>query len=268
MLLKRLAILLGIFAVAFSTCAQQTSIPPSPTAPVRDPQAIAVVQSAIAAMGGIGVASGIQDLTVQGTLQDVTGTSGQTIGFTWRNSGSEFRQELQQAGTTVRISLSGHGTPGDFRNGAWVSPPYHESRANLPYYVPIYVLYSEISNPSYTLSYVGSTTVGGRPAIQIHTCDESDLFSHMVLPQDWYFDSASGLPLQVNFRIPSDTDAATSQAGTIQFANFQVVSGVAVPFQITLQEGPVSSTQIVSSVQFNTGISPSEFDPPSSASAQ
>jgi hypothetical protein len=268
MLVKRLTILLGIVVVALSTPAQQTSIPPSPTAPVRDPQAIAVVQSAIAAMGGVGVASGIQDLTIQGTSTDMTGASGQTIGFTWRNSGVEFRQELQQAGTTVRISLSGHGTPRDFRNGTWESPPYHESRANLPYYVPIYVLFGEINNPSYTLSYVGSTTIGGRAAIQIHACDESDFFSHLVLPQDWYFDPVSGLPLQVNFKIPSDTDAATSQAGSIQFANFQSVSGVAVPFQITLQEGVVSSTQIVSSVQFNTGISPSEFDPPASAGAQ
>jgi hypothetical protein len=224
---------------------------------------MAVLQSAIAAMGGPSAISAIQDATVQGTLQNATGAAGQTIGFIWRTAGSEFRQEIQTNGATTRIYVSGHGSPRDLRRGTWVSLPYHESRAVLPYQLPAVVLLSELNSPNYTISYVGPVTINGNSVIQVHTCDESDFISHLVLPQEWYFDPASGLPVQVDFKIPSDTAANDPRSGSIQFSNFKIVNGIAVPFQLSLQEGSGSATAIVSSVQFNSSIPASDFDPPS-----
>jgi hypothetical protein len=260
--LKRLALFSYLFAFALSTFAQQPSIASSPPQPVRDTQAVAVLQSAIAAMGGSAAVVAVLDVTVQGTLENATGARGQAVGFVWKAAGSEFRQEFQTDGTTTRIYVSGHGSPRDLRGSAWVSVPYHESRAVLPYQVPALVLLNELGNSNYTVSYVGAATINGRPAIQIHTCDESDFISHIVLAQDWFFDAQTAVPLQVNFKLPSDTAANDPRDGSIQFSNFQISNGISVPMQLALQEGNGSATAIVSSVQFNSGVPASEFDPP------
>jgi hypothetical protein len=261
-LLKRLGLVSGVLAFALSTYAQLPSPPSSPPTPVRDAQAIAVLQSAIAAMGGASAVAAITDATVIGTQQDISNPSGPPATFTWQSSGSEFRYTTQNS-NGVYVVLSGHGTPGQQRQGSWLPWPYHVARTCQPFHLPAVVLYTELQNPNYTLSYIGSVTVGGKSAIRIHAFDASDRVGPLVTPQDWYFDPVSLLPLRVEYLLPFQDDASHASPLSVDFANFQSVGGILVPYQLQFQVPGASTVATITSASFNTGLSPTSFDPPS-----
>jgi len=74
----------------------------------------------------------------------------------------------------------------------------------------------------------------------------------LFTPQDWYFDSMTGLPLRVEFQIPTSENANDSLPASMDFSNFQTVTGVLVPFQLRITEGPVILVSTVTSATFNT----------------
>jgi hypothetical protein len=260
-LLRALVVGLMVGSVAqagFGQSQSPSSLPP----PVQDPQAIAVLQSAITVMGGPSAVAAISDATVIGTEQDISNPSGPPAKFTWQSSGSEFRS-LTQNSNGPYIVLSGHGTPGQQKHGNWIPWPYHVARAHQPFYLPAVVLYAELQNPNYTLSYIGSATVDGKSAIKIHVFDASNRIGRLVTPQDWYFDPASFLPLRVEYLFPYQDDANHSSPFSMGFADFQSVGGILVPYQLQLHLISASTVATVTSVTFNSGLSSSTFDPPS-----
>jgi hypothetical protein len=124
-------------------------------------------------------------------------------------------------------------------------------------------LYAELQNSNYTLSYIGTATVAGKSAIRIHSFDSSDNIGPLVTPQDWYFDPTSFLPLRVEYLFPYQDDANRASPLSMDFANFQSVSGILVPYQLQLHLISASTTATVTSATFNAGLSSSTFDPPS-----
>lgn len=144
MILKRPVLLPCALAVAFASNAQQTSTPSQPQ-PVRDAQAITVVQSAIAALGGAGAVVAISDATVAGSEQDSANPDATPATFSWQTSGAEFSSTVQNSNGTY-TEVSGHGAPAQFKNGSWVLMNPYVSRAELPFHLPILALYAEIQN--------------------------------------------------------------------------------------------------------------------------
>ena len=90
-----------------------SSTPLTQSVPVRDPQAVALVQQSLAAMGAQ-AASTILNAQVQGALVPATNSDVPSGTFSWLDdfSGStyEFRHELDTA-EAVRVEVSGHGSP-------------------------------------------------------------------------------------------------------------------------------------------------------------
>jgi hypothetical protein len=239
------------FAQAQGPSSSQTS-PPNP---VRDAQAVATVQSAIVAMGGATAIGAIQSSVAQGTSVATSDTGSGTTNFTWSHSGQDFRYE-NDATSGGHVFVSNSGSPCDIEAGIIAPSASSAARANLPFHIPALVLFNELSNANYTLTYVGATTLNGASALHIQTADNSDSTGQLVTPQDWYFDPTTGLPLSVQYRIPNAVNAQNWQPGSIGFANFQSISGVLVPFQLTIQEGPPAPPVVatISSVVFNTSI--------------
>ena len=254
MLLKRLAFLSGIFLFSFATRAQQT---PSP-APNRDPQAVAVAQQSLAAMGGALPVSQVQNSIVTGTSANQAAQQSATQNFTWTYAGNQFRLE-SSAASGSHVLVSSGGSPQDFHDRGWfiVSPVM--TRTCLPYHIPALALFGEIQNSGYSFVFVGSTTLDGKIAIHIQTRDDSDLTGHFFTPQDWYFDSVTGLPLRVEFQMPTSQDPNDCWHASMDFSNFQAVNGVLVPFQLSIIEGPVSLVSTVTSATFNTNVDSSGF---------
>jgi hypothetical protein len=262
-----LILLLGLMSQ--SVLAQATSPSPSPTSPptpVQDAQAVAAIQSAIAAMGGATAIAAIQSSVAQGTSVATPDDGSGTRNFTWSHSGQDFRYE-NDAASGSHIFVSNSGSPCDIEGNTVVASARHVARANLPFHLPAVVLFNELSNPNYTLTYIGVAPLNGTSAVHIQTADNSDSVGQLVTPQDWYFDPTTGLPLSVQYRIPSAGSAQNWQPGSISFANFQPVNGVLVPFQLTIQEGPAAVPPVVatiSSVTLNAPISSTQCVAPAS----
>jgi hypothetical protein len=126
------------------------------------------------------------------------------------------------------------------------------ARANLPFYLPPYVLFQELNNPIYTLKYVGPVQLNGNQVIQVHISDDSDPVGTQVTPQEWYFDPVSFLPVRVQFREPANEN----------MSQFTLFDAVLAPATISYSNGVVSETITIGAVTFNSGVSQSVFDPP------
>jgi hypothetical protein len=251
MVLRLLMFLLG-FTVAVPVNAQ--------SGPERDAAAITVLQNSVAAMGGVSGWGNIQDWTITGQVS--TSGSNQQANFSWIGEGAEFRFEID-SGQNANLFLSGHGSPARISNGS-VSPiNYHVARANPPFYLPAVRLLQELNNQQLTIQYVGSATVHGQAAIQIHICDNSDTIGSLVTPHDWYFGASSFLPLEVQLRLPTNENAADYINGAYDFWQFQTINGLLVPSQLTLSKDNLPTKAfVVGSTTFNLGVPQSEFDPP------
>jgi outer membrane lipoprotein-sorting protein len=237
------------------TFAQQT--------PTRDPRAIQVIQQSLAVMGGASAISQISNCVAQGTIQAPPGSWMTSGSLTWETSGTEFRYSNPSPQGT-EIFVSGHGQPASTTGGVTVRVFAHVSEAVFPPHLPALVLFEELQDSRYSVVNLGTGTVEGKPALHVQTSLAGNPIDAQVTQQDWYLDPNTGLPLRVEYRLPSHNDALQFLSAAFEFANYQAVSGVLVPFQITIYfNGQEAGVVTVGSVSFNTGLSPSEFDAPS-----
>jgi hypothetical protein len=229
--------------------------------PVRDQQALKIVEAAINNLGATNSASAIQDCVLIGTSESDSNPSLRKE-FTWTIAGNEFRFEGTNAKGTGSF-VSGHGSPANTFNGKVSRINYHVGRANLPYYLPGLLLSRELANPNFALKYIGPANVNGRQTVQVHLSDGTDKIATLVTPQEWYFDLGSGLPLRVEFHIPANENAADFVKGTYDFSDFRSVNGMLTPFRVSFSQEPQPLRVITfSSVTFNVGVAPSVFDAP------
>ncbi len=237
--------------ITATTTLMESQVPP----PTRDPVAVNVVQNAISALGGSSSISAISDSSAQGTFETSSG-SGTFVGQT---SGFEFRYSIQ-TNTDSRILVSGHGSPADVRNGVGVTTGIHILRSTLPYHIPGLVLLQEINNSNYSMTYVGVEDLNGTAVVHVQTVDNSDDIGSEVTPQDWYLDAGTFLPMRVAHRIPDSADPTIYVTTTRDFGSYMAFAGVQVPSSMVINGSSRSVT--ISSVQFNTGLSPDTFDAP------
>ena len=240
--------------------AAQTTDTSAPLTTVRDPQALSVIQQAVIALGGFAVPAQITDATVTGTIQPADGGHLKAGTFVWMDAPPEFRYEIRTVDAT-RVFASGHGFPAN-QVGARARPLLqHMATATLPFHLPALVLARELQDARYSVLLVGSVVVNGALAAHVRISLNTDSVSAAVTPQDWYFDSSSGLPIRVEHRLPDNHHANDCAVEAEDFSNFQTVKGLQVPFHMTIYEdGVLQGAATVGSVNFNTGLSSSEFD--------
>ena len=255
------------FLFCASLAAQQPAQLPlaKPPAPTRDPQALVTIQNAVLAMGGSQIIGAIRNITVRGTAQTVPASPGDPTTFVWVVSGADYRYENDGAQGSHTL-ISNGGNPVDVRDGKAVPIAYHVSRATLPFHLPAVLLYSELSNANYSFHFVGQTTVGGRPAIQVHAEDDSDSIGPIVTPQEWYFDVASNIPLRVEYRLPDAARGTKWTEGSMDFSSFQLVKGMLIPFGLAVTDGPISLQITAVSATVNENLPANTFTPSVGAS--
>jgi hypothetical protein len=139
---------------------------------------------------------------------------------------------------------------------------YHVIYGSLPFHIPSKLVSSQISDPKISISYSGLGVAQGKSALLVQVNPAtSDAAEAAVRRQLWYFDTGTGLPLRVEYRIPDTTDMNAWGNAAIEFSNFKNVGGVLIPFSMTFyQEGIALSGMAIGTVDFNVGLSPSEFD--------
>ncbi|MHB8652642.1 MAG: hypothetical protein ACYDA9_02055 [Terriglobia bacterium] len=230
------------------------------TVPQRDPAAVAIVQNAVSAMGGGAAVAAVTDATVNGTITSTPGSSTKSGTLLLIDAPPEFRTEVQtDAGTSLFVS--GHGQPASQRHGVVSSLMPHLALANPPFHLPAVLLLRELNNSQYSIKAEGRVTVGNTVAEKVHISLDTDSVTSLVTPQDWYFDSRTGLPLRVEHRLPDNLRPEIFTPAAEEFSDFRQVAGILVPFRMVAYEDGAQIAVIgVSTVTFNSGVTPGSFD--------
>ena len=274
--------LLFLAVVSIPTLAQQNGPPtfgliPPPTelasgTPFQDRRAVATIRRALDALGGINAISQVQSSQI--TAQSHSPNGKGTVPVSWEGSGAEWRVTVT-VGNSSFTTLTGHGNPAYvFPNGMAAKIPAHVIRAQ---FVPALVgsiLLGQLQNTGYSLLYSGQASLSrgqtagltGNPAQQF-TVIKTGVFSRnradKVTLQTWYFDQTSGLPVRVEFQMPSHVRPDVSSVGAYNFGQYQSVSGVMYPFQLSRYFGSrLLEAVTVQSVLVNPVIPVSDFDSP------
>jgi hypothetical protein len=261
---SRLMPYLLITLFCLSAFAQGTTNSRGSTLPVatRDPKALGVIQTAVSALGGTAAISQIQSWTIEAQLQGSPGNGNRSGTILWQKSGPEFRME-----STTNLGdsyiVSGHGRPASVTGGATKSLPAHIIRA---LFIPPLVgsiLNSELQDENYSIQYGGESSLNSQPVITIRTVSRATPIEPLVTPQVWYFNTSTGLPLRVEYRLPALVGPRIWMMASADFANYQAVLGSLYPFLITTyHQDRHFSTITIRTVNPNATIPPTQFDAP------
>lgn len=259
-------VLLGAIAALFPTgLSAQQSVP----APVRDTQAIALVQQSLQAMGGAQLAS-LQDCQASGTYQLLYPQNQPPEPIVVKSRGSNrVHIEVQTpAGTRSRILNQGRAaieTP-DGKVKRLLSQNTVGERVS---YIPLFSLLSEWQLPSTEIRFIGPTTVNGQAAVEIAI---SSMPTTGTFPPDlmrtltethFFIDSNSGLVLKMSYKLYAENHSNRSQNVDVVYGDYKPISGVEVPFrQDAYIEGHLWYEVLLTSVSFNTGLADSDFNLP------
>jgi hypothetical protein len=177
---------------------------PTSTATVSasDPQAIAVVQAAITALGGATAISQAQTWTFQA---QITGSFGSDV------------TSYVMSTDTDRSSV--------LPNGTVTQMPMTQS-----HFVPALVasiLLTESQSPQFRMAYIGTSTADSKTTTVIAL----EVGPEQVPVQTWAFDSGN-LPVQINFQLPAEVGTKKTVHGNIALSDYRSISGVLYPFKI------------------------------------
>jgi hypothetical protein len=232
--------------------------------PSSDPFAVSLAQQSVAALTG---GATITDVTINANVTSVLGTDYETGTATFKAKGpSESRVDLSLAASGIRSDVRSlaNGAP----SGAWnkngaASTQYagHNCWTDAAWFFPAFGALSQTGNSSFIFSYVGQELRGGVTTQHIHVYQyqqSSDV--QRLSAMDFYLDPSSFLPLAVAFQLHSDEDMNINIPVEIDFANYQLVNGVQVPFHFQQQlNGSLTLDSTVTGVVFNTGLLDSAF---------
>jgi hypothetical protein len=273
-----------VFAVLFSTSlfgtalAQQqaaaaTDLPPAP----QDPQAVAVLNQAIAVAGGAQALGAVRDYTAAGNVtyhrdqgdQDVQGTV-TIIG----QGASRVRLDASlPTGVRSWAILRGQTTRKTTDGKISQLPPPKgrviPSSDALPYHAPMFPgglvfpyleLVAALNNPSYAVSYKGLVQLDGRSAydIQVERVMPSSATAKAPASpydlKDYFIDASTSQVLMTQETVPKFV------VHRIRYSDYRPVGGVLAPFSISEELGGQHTWDIeLNQIGFNSGVRDSAF---------
>jgi hypothetical protein len=211
-------------------------------------------------MGGQAAFSAIQDAVV--SAQTIDGSGQPTLPeMTWKTIGIAIRSEVtSQGGTAIATAQNGTGYVED-SSGLVSAMDSRMANSMFPSHLPGVMLLNLLNATDRTLAIV-SDGISGQSVLHIQSVRlASDKTPISETQQDWYVDTATGLPIRVDYAIPASS--GQDGAGTIQFVNWQKTSTVLVPQTIQMsQNGGSPSTVLLGVPSFNQGLTSSIFQLP------
>lgn len=241
------------------------------SAPVRDTQAIAMIQQSLQAMGGTQSVTTLQDSRATGTVSYLTAGGTVSAPVVIECKGTRMVRWGVQTPNGDRVRILNHGQAVmQLPNGKVRRLSASNTLAERVSHIPVLSLLSEWSNPSVELHYLGPAMVSGHPAVEVSMAYASGSIPAEVertrkLTQTFfYFDQAAGTLSKMEYQNFAEGDDRFSQKVEVLFSDYKMVTGVAVPFrQDEYDDGRLAFSLVLSSVAFNVGIADSDFDLPS-----
>jgi hypothetical protein len=233
--------------------------------PVRDPQAIQVVQASITALGGATAIALATDWTIQAQVQQSLGVKTPNGTVTWTVLGGEYRSDFSSPQGITTLA-SGHGKPFSVSQGTVTSAPLASMRALFSPALVGLVLLNEVQNSNYSVQSQGSSTIGSVKVNVVKTSSQSNPFDPKLTEQTWYFDSTTSFPVRVEFGLPDIKNPTRRVKSSLDFSGYSAIAGVSFPLQIvrsvTFNNNKQVSAFNVTSIKTNTGVAPGFFDAP------
>jgi hypothetical protein len=260
MTLRRIVLISFLLLIPFTAHSQQ--------APIQNPQAVALVSQALAALDG---STQVNDISLTGTA---TRTAGSDI-----ESGNVTLKALGTSDSRLDLIVS-TGTYSDVRSmqtganpqGFWIVPngsptPYatHNCLTDAAWFMPALSVLSQLSSPSLIVLYVGQETKNGVAVQHLHfatqsaTSDSADVLQRLTA-EEVYLDASTFLPVELTFDTHADDDALTNIPVEVDFSNYQVVNGVQIPFHIQkFVNGSLFLDLAIQNAILNSGLNASIF---------
>jgi hypothetical protein len=218
--MRVLRLLLFVFVFSVPLLAQKaTTATPAP----RDPQALAVVQAAITALGGTTAIGQANSWNLQGTVQGP--------------AGAIARNEVidRQSGPTT-VAVNGVTKP---------SPKLMASSLFLPSLVGA-VLAQEFQDPKVGMEYRGTSTLGSEAVTSVTFSRMNSIFA---IAQVWIFSNKTSLPVRVLFRVPAHIGQTSSFSGVVDLSDYRPFLGGLYAFSlVTRRENRPTETITLQSV--------------------
>lgn len=259
---------------AFGAKAQKTKPVSSAQATgvvARDPQALALLNAAIAALD---VTTTVTDATLQATAAYAAGSDSESGPATLQAKVSGLGNE-----SNVLFTLSG-GQRQEIRNGiagVWTgndgqthAMALHNCLTDAVWFFPGLALQAAVADPEVGMAYVGAESLGSAAVqhIQLSRLLPGQAANITAAIQslsttDVYLDATSSLPVAVAFNGHPDNDETTNLAVEIQFSSYQSTNGVVAPMHIQkFLQGSLLLDISVTAVTINSGIPDSVFTLP------
>jgi len=125
------------------------------------------------------------------------------------------------------------------------------------------MLVKELQDPNYSFQYLGVKSLQGISVEVLSTSSQSTHIDSIVTPQTWYFDTTSGLPVRIEYRLFDNKYLSRYETAAVDLSEYRIIGGIQYPFQaVRWSEGSKRGTVTTVSVQSNANINPSVFDTP------
>lgn len=259
-----LTLLVPVAAFSFLVRAKaQTSV----SASQRDPQAVALITSALAALD---LGTTVTDATLQATVAHTTGQDVLSGTATLEAKvGDESKAVLNLAGGQRQEIHSG-------TLGAWIGADgqqhfmaMHNCLTGATWFFPAITLETLFNDPTVAFTYVALENLDNRSVQHLQSF-------HLILGQgadaqsqiqrlstmDVYLDATSSLPVAMDYKLHPDDDPVPDVFVEVRFDNYQTSNGVLVPQHAQqLLDGTLALDLNVTSAAINTGLPDSEFAP-------
>ncbi len=233
-----------------------------PVAPDRDPQALAVLQQAFAAVSNV-PASDFRDSVVQARVKGRDDASFNAI--TIKTLGRSVRTE---AGT--RASIVARGRAADQANGLWREARDPNAPNRHADHLPAALLAELLRQPNMSLAYVGVEQKNGAAvhhirAVPVHAFPPSTdaAFIEQLRKNETlhvFIDTQSGLLVGISFVQVSVTDWRRGATIEIAYSDYRTFGGTRAPAkQRRTFNGQLAWELELDAVASNVGLSASEF---------
>lgn len=268
----RMGVLLCVCLLTVPAWSQQsTSGQPQTPAP-QDPQAVSVLNQALTAAGGVTAIRAITDYTATGTISYPSQQDAQGPVTILGLNGTEFRMDANlPAGTRSWAVAEGVITTKSEQGVVWSMVPKGPvpSSDAFPFQTPLFPasmafpirqIAALVGNPSYSLSYRGTSQVDGHTVHDIQIQRESSVAAPsralMLVPRtrDIYIDTTTFQIVAVSDTLPKNV------AHELHYASYQMANTVLMPFSISENvAGQQSWALQLNQFSFNRGLQEASF---------
>lgn len=253
---QHLLLTTSLILVTTSPALCQTS-----TVPTRDPQAVAVVQKALSAMGTIPT-----DSTATGSVQIVEGSTSEAGTIQIETLGTSSTNETISLPSGQRIIIYSYGEAKETAMGNAVTSPLETVVTDQCADFPLPLLSSLYASADVAIHYIGAETLNGESVQHVEMWNTFATKPRILQKlaaysmRDVWFDSSTGLPVKIAYSRRTGGGAMPAIPVEVYFSSWKPVNGGLYPFQINKSyDGTPWQTITINSVAFNTGLTADQF---------